>query len=254
MAQSTRLYLDQPLGSGLDIRLEGDEAQYLGRVLRLRPGDHIRLFNGRNGEYDAELRAFSRKHVEIRVLDRLVDPEAARTESRLRLHLVQGVARGEKMDLVVQKTTELGVKRITPVLTQYCNVRLALPRAAKRREHWQRIAINAAEQCGRLKPPLIDPVTDLNHWLGDNLRRADATQLMLDPLADQALLDSAPPPTKLCLLVGPEGGFADSEIDDARVAGFSGVTLGPRILRTETAAIAAVGLAQAAFGDLGTTT
>ena len=251
MAQTTRLYLDQSLTAGHDIRLDGDEAQYLGRVLRLRPGDHINVFNGRDGEYAAELRGFSRKHVEIRVHDRLADPDDARTESQLRLHLVQGLARGERMDVIVQKTTELGVKRITPVLTQYCTVGLDAARAAKRREHWQRIAINAAEQCGRLKPPLIDPVSDLNDWLGNNLNRANVTELMLDPRAESAFLGSAPPAAKLCLLVGPEGGLADSEIDDARLAGFSGVTLGPRILRTETAAIAAVTLAQAAYGDLG---
>ena len=250
MAQSTRLYLDQALETGLVIRLDGDEAQYLGRVLRLRAGDRISVFNGRDGEYAAELQVFTRKHVELVVDSRLVDPEDAGSESELRLHLVQGVARGERMDIVIQKTTELGIKRITPVLTQYSAVRLDAARAARRRDHWERIAINAAEQCGRLKPPLIDPVSDLNEWLGANLGREDVTQLVLDPVASNAFADAAPPGTKLCLLVGPEGGLADSEIDDARLAGFSGVNLGPRVLRTEPAAIAAVTLAQFRFGDM----
>ncbi len=250
MAQATRLYLDSELEPGLELSLGGDEAQYLGRVLRLKAGDRISVFNGRDGEFDAELTAFTKKAVSLAIGDRLVDPDAAPSESRLRLHLVQGISRGERMDLVMQKATELGVKRITPVLTQHGAVRLDDKRARKRREHWERIAISAAEQCGRLRPPLIDPVIDLNSWLGANLDR-DSTQLVLDPWAGKTLADVPPPPTKLCFLIGPEGGLSDKELEDARIAGFEGVSFGPRILRTETAAIAAATLAQALFGDLG---
>ena len=250
MAQATRLYLDHALKPDLELSLGGDEAQYLGRVLRLRVGDRISVFNGRDGEFDAELIAFTKKNVSLALGERLVDPAAAPAESSLRLHLVQGVSRGERMDLVVQKATELGVTRITPVLTQHGAVRLDEKRAHKRLEHWQRVAINAAEQCGRIRPPLIDPVSDLNSWLGANLNR-DSTQLVLDPRAERRLGEVPPPATKLCFLIGPEGGLSDKELDDAQVAGFERIGLGPRILRTETAAVAAATLAQALFGDLG---
>ena len=246
----TRLFLDTALESGRELELGDDEAQYLGRVLRLRAGDHVRPFNGRDGEFVAEMTAFSRHSVSIVVQERIVDPDAAASESPLRLHLVQGVSRGERMDFVVQKTTELGVKRITPVLTQHGAVRLDKKRAAKRHEHWQRVAISATEQCGRLRPPLVDPPVALNDWLGANQGR-DSTQLVLDPHGGAALAGIAAPETKLCLMIGPEGGFSDKEIGDAHAAGFTSVTLGPRILRTETAAVAAVTLAQLRFGDLG---
>jgi 16S rRNA (uracil1498-N3)-methyltransferase len=250
MAQSTRLYLDLALEAGLDVALGGAEAQYLGRVLRLRVGDRIAVFNGRDGEFDAELVAFSKQAVSLEIGERLVDPADAPAESGLRLHLVQGISRGERMDLVVQKATELGVKRVTPVLTQHGAVRFDDKRARKRRDHWERIAISAAEQCGRLRPPLIDAIVDLNGWLGANLDR-DSTQLVLDPRAGKTLAAFPPPATKLCFLIGPEGGLSDKELEDAHVAGFEGVSFGPRILRTETAAIAAATLAQALFGDLG---
>lgn len=250
MAHATRLYLDRALEPGLECRLDGDEAQYLGRALRLRIGDRISVFNGRDGEFDAELTAFRKKEVSIALGERTVDPTNAPTESPLRLHLVQGISRGDRMDLVMQKATELGVQRITPVQTRHGAVRLDDRRAIKRQEHWQRIAISAAEQCGRLRPPLIDPVVDLNSWFGANLDR-DSTQLVLDPQASRSLAKVPPPPTKLCFLVGPEGGLSEKELEDARIAGFEGVSLGPRILRTETAAIAAATLAQTLFGDLG---
>ena len=250
MRYATRLYLDHSLEPGLVLELGGDEAQYLGRVLRLRVGDSVRVFNAADGEFLAELDAFSKKSVTLTLGERVVDPDAAGIESPLRLHLVQGISRGDRMDFVVQKTTELGIKRITPVLTQHGMVRLDAARAAKRREHWQRVAISAAEQCGRLRPPLIDEPVDLNSWFGES-RDRDVTQLVLDPYATENFAAEPPPETKLCFLVGPEGGLSEKELGDADAAGFRGVRLGPRILRTETAAIAVTALAQARFGDLG---
>lgn len=247
----TRLFTDSSLETGLELEFGDDEAQYLGRVLRLKTGDYVRLFNGRDGEFAAEITAFSRHTVNVALSERLVDPVTAASESPLRLHLVQGVSRGDRMDFVVQKTTELGIKRITPVLTQYGNVRLDARRAAKRHEHWQRVAISATEQCGRLRPPLVDPPVPLNDWLGANQDR-DSTQLVLDTHGGSPLAVVDPPETKLCLLIGPEGGLSDKEVGDAHAAGFTSVSLGPRILRTETAAVAAVALAQSRFGDLGT--
>jgi 16S rRNA (uracil1498-N3)-methyltransferase len=149
----------------------------------------------------------------------------------------------------VQKATELGVKRISPVFTEHGVVRLDAERAGKRREHWQKVAESACEQSGRIRPPLVDLPVTLKQFLGARPPAADV-DLVLRPGAMPPLASIAPPQTKLCLLVGPEGGFSDGEYADAEAAGFGAVGLGPRVLRTETAALAAIAVAQAAWGDL----
>jgi 16S rRNA (uracil1498-N3)-methyltransferase len=154
------------------------------------------------------------------------------------------------MDLIVQKATELGVKRISPVLTENGVVKLDPARATKRREHWQKIAESACEQSGRIRPPLIDVPLSLKSWLGAKTKEADV-DLILRPDTTTPMASLQAPKTKVCLLIGPEGGFSDIEYDDASVAGFTAVSLGPRILRTETAAIAAVAVAESLWGDLG---
>ena len=153
------------------------------------------------------------------------------------------------MDFVVQKATEIGVKRITPVLTEYGVVKLAGDRAEKRREHWQKVAASACEQSGRTRLPLIDTPLPLKNWFGDKPARIDA-ELILAPGAAKPLAGIGAPQTKVCILVGPEGGFSDIEYDDARAAGFTAVSLGPRILRTESAAPAALAVLQSLWGDL----
>jgi 16S rRNA (uracil1498-N3)-methyltransferase len=153
------------------------------------------------------------------------------------------------MDFVVQKATELGVKRITPVLTEYGVVKLSGDRAEKRRDHWQGVAASACEQSGRTRLPLIDAPVPLKHWFGDKPADADV-DLVLRPGATTTLAGLAAPTTKACILIGPEGGFSDTEYEDAEVAGFKAVSLGPRILRTETAAAAALAVMQANWGDL----
>ncbi len=243
----TRLYTNLELRPEQEIALGAEPAQYLGRVLRLKRGEGLRVFNGRDGEFAAEIKTLHKQRVTLDLKQRLYTADEAAVESPLALHVVQGVSRGDRMDLVVQKTTELGVSRITPVLTQHGVVRLDEKRADKRREHWQRVANNAAEQCGRIQPPLVDLPLKLNEWFG-NQQGADATRLILDPGSGTRFPQTVDAP--LCLLIGPEGGFSDRELDDAQVAGFAGVSLGPRILRTETAAVAAVTLAQALYGDL----
>ena len=152
------------------------------------------------------------------------------------------------MDYVVQKATELGVKRITPVLAKYGVVKLDGKRAAKRRDHWQSVAESACEQCGRIRPPLIDEPLPLNTWFGEKTGDADI-DLVLLPRAATALTSITAPKTKVCMLIGPEGGFSSSECDDANAAGFKAVSLGPRILRTETATAAALTVAQSLWGD-----
>lgn len=244
MRMSTRLFVSAALGNGAELEIAGEQARYLGRVLRARVGDRIAVFNGNDGEWAADILAITKGTVRLA----LVEPVDNLAESPLKVHLVQGISRGERMDFVLQKATELGAKRITPVLTDYGVVKLDARRAEKRREHWQRIAESACEQCGRVRPPLVDAPVSLNRWFGEY--QGDSTQLVLKPGTEKRLDDTHAPTTKVCLLIGPEGGFSDREYGDARAAGFDAVSIGPRILRTETAAVAALTIVQALWGDL----
>ena len=240
-----RLYIDNPLRMGSELRLDEEPARYIGRVLRLRVGDPLRVFNGENGEFAAEIRSLARSRATLLVGENI----QVATESPLKVHLVQGISRGERMDFVVQKATELGVKRISPVLTEYGVVKLDANRAAKRRGHWQKVAASACEQSGRIRPPLIDTPRPLKSWFGEQPKDADI-ELLLKPGATTPLTALTAPKTKVCVLVGPEGGFSPVEYEDAAIAGFKEVSLGPRILRTETAALAAVAIMQSQWGDL----
>lgn len=240
-----RLYVAERLTAGAELRLGEEAARYLGRVLRLRAGDTVHVFNGDDGEWSATISRFDKGHVSIAVHDTVANA----AESGLRIHLVQGISRGERMDFVVQKATELGVDHITPVLTDYGVVKLDDRRAGKRRLHWRRVAESACEQSGRMSPPLVDAPLPLNDWFATT-RADDSTDLILAPGAAQPLTGAGQPTAGLCLLIGPEGGFSEREYDDAAVTGFEPVALGPRILRTETAAVAAIAIAQALWGDL----
>jgi 16S rRNA (uracil1498-N3)-methyltransferase len=242
----TRLFIRSELRPDLILQLDPEQARYIGRALRLRPGDNLRVFNGESGEFSATVTSVGKSNVEITIGAAI---ETA-TESPLKVHLVQGVSRGERMDIIVQKATELGVKRITPVLTEYGVVKLDGSRAEKRREHWAKIAASACEQSGRVRPPLIDTPLALKSWFGAKSAAADV-DLILRPGATTSMASLKTPKTKVCLLIGPEGGFSDIEYDDASVSGFAAVSLGPRVLRTETAAIAAVAVAESLWGDLG---
>ena len=240
-----RLYVAEKLAAGAELRLGGEAARYLGRVLRLRAGETVHVFNGDDGEWSATIGNFGKDRVTLSVHEAIRNT----AEPQLRIHLVQGISRGERMDFVVQKATELGVDRITPVLTAHGVVKLDSKRADKRRVHWQRVAESACEQSGRVNPPQVDAPLPLNDWLGSD-RAGSALRLVLRPGAGKPFTSVEPPATGLCLLVGPEGGFSEREYDDAGFAGFEPVTLGPRILRTETAAVAAIAIAQALWGDL----
>ena len=241
----TRLFVDTRLATGSEVSLDADRARYLGRVLRLKSGDELSVFNGDDGEFAATVIGLGKASASVR----LGPAVGSAAESPLRAHLVQGISRGERMDYVVQKATELGVKRITPVLTRYGVVKLDGQRAGKRREHWQSIAESACEQSGRIRPPLVDAPVSLNAWFGARPAGADL-DLVLHPGAAAPLTSLPAPQTKVCLLIGPEGGLSDSEYEDAAAAGFRAVSLGPRILRTETAAAAALAVAQSLWGDL----
>lgn len=241
----TRLYINDKLRTGRELELDGERAHYIGRVLRLQEGSALTVFNGEDGEFAASLSAITRHKAVIAVQEYL---ETA-TESPLKVHLVQGISRGERMDYVVQKATELGVKRISPVFAAHGVVKLDAKRAAKRRAHWQRVAESACEQSGRIRPPLIDDPVSLNEWFGTKTGDADIDLILL-PRAATALTSLKPPRTKVCLLIGPEGGFSHDEYEDALAVGIKAVSLGPRILRTETAAAAAIAVVQSMWGDL----
>ncbi len=242
---STRLFVSGALSNGTELILQAEQARYLGRVLRCSPGDLVQVFNGEDGEWSATIENLGKNSVTLKVGGR----NEITTESALDVHIVQGISRGERMDFVVQKATELGVKRITPVLTNHGVVRLDQRRAEKRRAHWQHIADSACEQSGRTRPPLVDAPLSLNSWFGAR-NSSDVTEIILMPGATTSFASIRSPTARLCLLIGPEGGFSEREYEDAEIAGFRAVSIGPRILRTETAALAAITIAQSCWGDL----
>lgn len=213
------------------------------QVLRLREGAAIRLFDGRGHEHEATLVSVGRRESVARLDSRLAEEALP----PVHITLLQGISRGERMDYAIQKAVELGVQAIIPVLMSRCNVQLGGGRADKRLAHWQGVLISACEQSGRNRmPQLRAPLP-----LADVLAEADGeVKLLLDPAADQRLRDLAPA-SRITLLVGPEGGISDEEIDLARQAGFVTVQFGPRILRTETASTAALAAIQALWGDMG---
>jgi 16S rRNA (uracil1498-N3)-methyltransferase len=240
----TRVYVDEPLASGSRVTLGGSAAGHLTRVLRLRPGEALTLFNGTGGEFAAGIDTAHGGKVTAVVGEHL----ARERESGLELTLAQGVSRGERMDLVLQKATELGVTAVVPLLTERSVVRLDERQAQRKLAHWRAIAIAACEQCGRNRLPQLT----LPQGLGEFLRgpAAGAMRLLLSPMGTATLNDLKSPASVVTVLIGPEGGLTDAEQEAAVAAGFTAVRLGPRVLRTETAALAAVTLLQRQFGDL----
>ncbi len=239
----TRVYLDAPLEAGGRVTLSGSAARHLKRVLRLRPGQGLTLFNGSGGEYAATIEALHGEKVAVVV----GGSRAIERESPLTLTLAQGVSRGERMDLIVQKATELGASRIVPLLTERSVVRLGALEGKRKLEHWRAIAIAACEQSGRNRvPQLVSPLP-----LADFLRQPPeaGARLLLSPPAVGRIRD-VPPASAATVLIGPEGGLTEAEQETALAAGFTPVRLGPRILRTETAAFAALTVLQLEFGDL----
>jgi 16S rRNA (uracil1498-N3)-methyltransferase len=241
----TRIHVPGPLSADGVVELPPAAARHVARVLRLQAGDALALFDGLGTEHEARIERASTRAVQVRVGARI--PGVA--EPRLQIELAQGVSRGERMDLVVQKCVELGVTAIQPLATARSVVRLDARRAQARVAHWRGVAIAACEQCGRSMVPQVRPVMSLDDWLA---RRDPAHYgLVLDPTAGQPMPGLAPPPGSLSIVVGPEGGLEDRELKIAGRAGLVPVRLGPRVLRTETAAIACIAVAQALWGDAG---
>jgi len=239
-----RIYHPDPLTVGQEVALTADAANHLGRVLRLNPGHPVQLFNGDNQLYTAELAQVSRKSVTALIKSASEDNR----ESTLSIHLAQAVSKGDRMDFVLQKATELGVTSFTPLFTEHSVVKLNAERLAKKQEQWQKIVISACEQCGRNTVPEVRPAMQLSEWLADER----PFTLTLDPVASDSLA-SIEPVQEVALLIGPEGGLSDTEIQQASDAGCHSVRIGPRVLRTETAALASVTALQLRFGDLAIT-
>jgi 16S rRNA (uracil1498-N3)-methyltransferase len=240
----TRVYTSGALPVPGTTSLEGAAAAHVTRVLRLRTGQALTLFNGDGWDCGGTIVAQRGGRVEVELATRC----AGLPEPPLALTLLQGVARGERMDLVMQKATELGVARIVPVLAGRSVVRLDDRQARRRLEHWQSVTIAACEQCGRSRLPAVEPPRGLAAALA--ALSGPACRLLLVPGAPLPLQALATGTDAAALLVGPEGGLTDDELELAAQAGFEPRSLGPRVLRTETAAIAAVAVLQAAAGDL----
>ena len=236
----SRFFIDAPLSLGQH-ELPEAQAHYIGRVLRHAAGDAVQLFDGSGQEYLGELIEVGKKSVRVELREAL----AGMAESPLSIHLGQGLSRGERMDWAIQKATELGANQISPIVSARCEVRLKDERADKRMAHWRQIAISACEQCGRSSLPQINPPLTLEQWLEQV--EADL-KLVLHPVAEPWA--SHPQPASLAMLIGPEGGLSEDEVQQAMARGFHAARLGPRVLRTETAPVVALSVAQQLWGDL----
>jgi 16S rRNA (uracil1498-N3)-methyltransferase len=239
--RTPRVFVELTLRGAQRLTLPPEPSKHLVQVLRLRAGDALVLFDGGGRDYPARL-------VEARRGAALVELEApGETEpvSPLAVHLGIGVSKGERMDFAVQKAVELGVSAVTPLFTERSVVRLDGERLTRRQQHWRGVLIAACEQSGRRRLPELQPATGLDAWLG----RQHPCPLLLDHRSPTALPDLPPPTGALTLLVGPEGGLAPAERATAARLGFTGVCLGPRILRAETAPLAALAAIQALWGD-----
>jgi 16S rRNA (uracil1498-N3)-methyltransferase len=238
-----RHYIDAPLAAGTRIVLPESAVAHLVRVLRLGIGDRFALFNGDGCDYPASLVGLGRKSAEAELLGRV----EILTESPLRITLAQGIARGEKMDLILQKATELGVARIAPVVTERTEVRLDGERIEKKMQHWRGVLASACEQCGRARLPQILEPQSLANFAGSD---ASKRRFVLDPDAGQTLPGLAiGKEESVSLLIGPEGGLSERDLAATRAAHYEGLKLGPRILRTETAGLSAIAALNALYGD-----
>lgn len=237
-----RLYVDLPLVPGAPLVLPDGPARHLTQVLRVGVDAPLLVFNGDGRDYAARVIATGRQGTTLAV-------ESAGVEEPpppLAIHLALGISKGERMDFAIQKSVELGVATIAPLFTQRSVIQLQGERLARRLDHWRGIITGACEQSGRRRLPRLGPATTLPEWLAES----PGSGLLLDPEAPQPLAAIPPPRGSITLLAGPEGGLSPTERDLARLHGFQGVWLGPRILRTETAPLAAIAVIQALWGDL----
>ena len=237
-----RIYQATKLASETEVALDARASQHLIKVLRLRDGAPVIIFDGHGESYQAQLIHSGGKAATVRLLARIEQ----QTESPLQLHVGLGISKGERMDYAIQKLVETGVHRITPLLTAHTVVKLDNRREQSRRQHWQGVIISACEQCGRNHLPQLHEVSDISHWLAGV---AADRKLVFDAAGTVDLKTLQPAPASVCVLIGPEGGLSEQEVSEACRQGFDNVRLGPRILRTETAAVAISAALQTLWGD-----
>jgi len=237
-----RIYQPIILKPKSEVKLSDDASHYISRVMRYAIQDKIILFNGQGGEYLSAIKEITKKSV-IVFIQEFVSQEV---ESPLKICLAQGISRGEKMDFTIQKAVELGVTSVVPLFTERCNVKLDKERSEKRIQHWQAVAVSACEQSGRNIVPEIQSITTLLDFLNT---KPEGTKLILSPTAETKLSQTKIASQNITILIGPEGGFSDNEINLAINSEFQPICLGPRILRTETAALAAISALQTLCGD-----
>lgn len=235
------IYVSQPLTESSSANIEGQAAQHILKALRMKTGDKLNLFNGDGNFYPATIQDVSKKSFSVLIGSSL--PSYA--ESKLFTHIGQTMSRGDRMDYAIQKSTEMGASEITPLMSERCEVKLNTERAEKRKQHWQQVAISAAEQCGRATVPVIHPPTSINDWI----KQREGLSLVLHH-RDTQHLSSLEKPDAVNLLIGPEGGLSEEEINVAKQNGFIATTLGPRVMRTETAPVTALSIVQWLWGDL----
>jgi 16S rRNA (uracil1498-N3)-methyltransferase len=239
-----RVFYPYDLIAGDEIILDVNNSRHILKVLRLSIGMTLNIFNGNGSEYIATILATNNQRVTAKIGQLMVKE----VESPLKIHLAQGVSRGEKMDYVIQKAVELGVHKITPLFTEYCNVKLIGERISNRVSRWESIIISACEQSGRSYVPRIEAPQKLSTWF-TKLRNDIITKILLDPHATATIREVKMEHPEVTVLIGPEGGLSEDEVLLAQSCGFVAVRLGPRILRTETAALAALSALQTQFGD-----
>lgn len=244
----TRVHVPGPLAAGATLELAARTGQHLVRVLRLERGAPLAVFDGRGHEHAATIASIRDTRVQVLV----GAARAPAAESPLAITLAQGVSRGERMDYAIQKATELGVARIVPLLCERSVVKLEAGQSARKLEHWQGVAAAAAEQCGRaVVPQIAAPCRYLEHLAAAGALGTGDGRLVLAPLAAHGPNDLPAGLVRAELLIGPEGGLSDAELQAAALRGYAALRLGPRVLRTETAAAAAIAVLQARYGDLG---
>lgn len=239
-----RFYCPSKLSVGAIVSLPETAAVHAARVLRMQVGDKATLFNGDGADYQCQLTTVQKNSVTAQVVSCTV----VTNESPLDILLLQGISSGDRMDYTIQKAVELGVREIQPIATERSVVKLNQERAEKRIAHWQQIVISACEQCSRAYVPVVHAPLSLSQWLAQNPQH-EASRILLNPVGAKKLAQLSKPSSQIQLLIGAEGGLSPHEIDTASAHGFQSIILGPRILRTETAALTAIASMHSLWGD-----
>ncbi len=243
--RSHRFFADIPLECGQIVELPREAAHHCSQVLRYKVSDPLTLFNGDGFDYLATINSINKKTCQVELLSK----QAISNESPLSIHLLQGVARGDKMDFIIQKAVELGVTEITPLFSERCNVKLDAKRLAKKMQHWHKVIVSACEQSGRATIPSLHQAIRMEAFIPNS----DDLNLILEPTANHSIATLTIDPQanqRINLLVGPEGGFSEKDLSLQQKIDINTVRMGPRILRTETAGLAATAVLQSTYGDL----